>query len=159
MTAVLVLELDEAIRGNLHEILSTEDHFDVVEVQTNADAFACLAAPVEGMIVVCSNQHADHHLSTVFFARVMADADLATRHQYILLSTNVLAIPQELRVYLAQLGAPVLPKPFDLDAFLGCVCEAAKRLAASQAPARAPKRRRLQIMQTSRGPRGSRSLS
>src|SRR5258707_15780243 len=65
------------------------------------------------LVVLCSNKHADHHLSASFFAHVAVDARLATQHQYILLSSNPATIPPALATHLTQLGAPVIPKPFD----------------------------------------------
>ena len=129
MTLVMVLEFDEELRGVLHEILTTADHYAVTELTTEDAALTYLAATPEGVVALCSNTDADHHLSTAFFAAVVADKRLRTRHRYLLLSTNPAGIPTPLRVDLKRLGAPILPKPFDLDVLLETVAKAARYLA------------------------------
>lgn len=134
VTQVLVIELDESVRGSLHDILSTTaGDYAVKEVTTEEEGLAYLAAqpPSVHMVVVCSNTDADHHRTAAFFATVIADKPMAVRHQYILLSSNPALIPDALRVHLSQLHAAIQPKPFDLDAFLATVHEAADRLAAT----------------------------
>lgn len=131
MTTVLVVEFDDQLRGILYDILTADGRYDVVEVATEADGIAVLAAHREGMVVVVSNQHPDHHWTAAVFAQVVANADLATRNQYILLSSNPPSIPQDLQTCLDELCAPILPKPFHLEAFLTAVNDATERLAAS----------------------------
>lgn len=127
---VLIIEFDDCLRGVLHDALRTAAYdYAVTEVATETEALAVLARQTEGMVVVCSNQDADHHLSTAFFAAVVAEKRLATRHQYLLLSTNPAHIPDALHTYLAHLHAPILSKPFELDALLALVEEAAGRRA------------------------------
>lgn len=84
------------------------------------------------MVVVCSNRDADHQLTTAFFARVAANVDQCRRHHYLLLSTNPATMPLALQASLAQLGTAVLPKPFDVDALLTGVREAAEQLTMRQ---------------------------
>lgn len=127
---VLVIEFDESLRGVLHDALRTAAHdYAVTEVATETEALSVLANQTEGMVVVCSNHDADHHLTTAFFAAVVTDKRLATRHQYLLLSTNPALIPAVLHTHVARLHAPVLGKPFELDALLALVEEAAGRRA------------------------------
>jgi CheY-like chemotaxis protein len=127
MTRVLVVEFDEATRDTLHEMLAYAGH-DVVAATMDPASLTCLAACPDRLVVLCSNKHADHHLSASFFAHVAVDARLATQHQYILLSSNPATIPPALATHLTQLGAPVIPKPFDMDALLAAVAMAAERL-------------------------------
>lgn len=89
-----------------------------------------------GVVVVCGNQDADHHLTAAFFAQVAAGERLASRHRYLLLSSNPALIPPALEAHLIQLNAVVLPKPFDLEIVVICVREAAARLAPPHAPIR-----------------------
>ncbi len=137
MTQVVVLEFDEALRGVLHQMLTECDHYDVTEVTTVVEAVAELATARDdrtpGMVVICSNQDADHHLTAAFFATVAADERLRTQHQYVMLSTSPDRMPNELRTHLAEIAAPVLPKPFEMDALLASVSEAAARLAPNRA--------------------------
>jgi CheY-like chemotaxis protein len=128
MTHVLVVEFDEALRGTLDVVLSEVGHYTVMSVTTEAAALNYLAVCPEGVIAVCSNSHPDHHLSTAFFAAVVADKRLARWHRYILLSTDPAKIPSALRAHLRRLHAPILPKPFDVDVLLATVAQAARRL-------------------------------
>jgi hypothetical protein len=96
-----------------------------------------LAACPDGVVVVCGNKEADHYLTAAFFAQVVADERLASRHQYLMLSTTPSSIPPEMQTYLAQLHAPILPKPFDIDILVARVRQAAARLAPVAAPRRA----------------------
>ncbi len=135
MTRVLVVEFDEATRDTLHEMLAYAGH-DVVAATMDPASLTRLAACPDRLVVLCSNKHADHHLSASFFAHVAADARLVTQHQYILLSSNPATIPPALAAHLTQLQAPVIPKPFDMDALLAAVAMAAERLAPTSIPKR-----------------------
>ncbi len=133
---VLVVEYDEGVRIVLHDLL-TNVGYEVIEHATDAAALDFLAANPDGVVVVYGNQDADHHLSAAFFARVVAGKRIASRHRYLLLSTNPALIPPALEAHLIQLNAVVLPKPFDLETVVICVHEAAGRLAPGDAPRRA----------------------
>ncbi len=136
---VLIVEFDESLRGVLHDALRTAAHdYAVTEVATETEALAVLARqpPSVGMVVVCSNREADHQHCTAFFASVVADKRLAARHQYLLLSTNPAHISDTLHMHLAVLHAPILSKPFELDALLALVEAAAARRATTQPVAR-----------------------
>jgi CheY-like chemotaxis protein len=130
MVPVLVVEYDNAVRDMLHELL-TDAGFEVNEHATDAAALDFLAESPDGVVVLYSNQDADHHLSAAFFAQVVADERFTSRHQYLLLSSNPPLIPPALETHLAQLNAAVLPKPFDIDILVARVRQAAARLAPS----------------------------
>lgn len=138
MMRVVVVELDVALRGSLRDVLVDAGHYDVVEVTTTADALEYLATCPERAVVVCSNVHPNHHQTAAFIADVMADQRLMEQHQYLLLSSNPASISPDLRAHLAQLDAPILPKPFDMDVLLAAVCAAATRLASIPTPAPYP---------------------
>src|SRR5262249_55877643 len=110
MTEVLVVEFDEALRGTLDVVLTGVGHYAVTSVTTEAAALDSPATSPAGVVAVCSNSHPDHHLSTPFFAAVVADRRLAWRHQYLLLFTDPAKIPVALRAHLRRLHAPILPK-------------------------------------------------
>jgi hypothetical protein len=136
VTQVVVLEFDEQLRGALHDVLTLYNHYavtDLVEVTAGID---CLAATPGGMVVVVSNRDMDHHMSVAFFAAVAANEQIAQRHRYILLSTDPLRIPEGLQTHLAHLNARILVKPFDIDALLDAVRQAAASLTPLPAPAR-----------------------
>jgi hypothetical protein len=122
------MEVDAQLRGALHELLTLFDHYAVTDISEEAAGADYLAAAPEGAVVVVSNRDPDHHRTAEFFATVAADEQLATRHRYILLSTNPARIRERLRAHLAQLNVPVLAKPFDVEALLAAVHAAEARL-------------------------------
>jgi CheY-like chemotaxis protein len=136
MAPVLVVEYDDDVRDVLHDIL-TDAGCEVTEATTDVAALDFLAASPDGVVVVCSNKDADHHRSAAFFAQVAADERLASRHQYLMLSSNPPLIPPALEAHLAQLHAAILPKPFDMDFLVARVHETAARLAPVHARTRA----------------------
>jgi CheY-like chemotaxis protein len=136
MAPVLVVEYDDDVRDVLHDVLA-DAGCEVTEATTDAAALDFLAACPDGVVAVCSNKHADHHLSAAFFAQVVADERLASRHQYLMLSSTPSSIPPELQTHLEQLHAAILPKPFDMDILVAHVHEAAAQLALTYALRRA----------------------
>ncbi len=75
---VLVVEYDHAVRNALHELLMGAG-YEVIEHATDAAALDFLATSPDGVVVLCSNQDVDHHLSAAFFARVVAGERVAAR--------------------------------------------------------------------------------
>jgi DNA-binding NtrC family response regulator len=136
MTRVVVVDFDEALRGVLHDILAVDGPYDVRDVSEHTAAVDYLANAPEGVIAVCSNRDAHHQRSAAFFAAVAADEQLATRHQYLMLSTNPREMPASLQANLTHLQATILAKPFELDALLAAVRKAEGRLVAVPAPVR-----------------------
>jgi CheY-like chemotaxis protein len=132
---VLVVEYDDDVRDMLHDLL-TDAGCEVTDATTDAAALDFLAASPAGMVAVCSNNDADHHRSAVFFAQVVADERLASQHQYLMLSSTPSAIPPEMQTDLAQLHAPILSKPFDMETLEAYVHEAVGRLAHTHPHAR-----------------------
>jgi hypothetical protein len=113
MTQVVVVEFDATLRGTLHDNLTAAGPYDVTEVAVHTVALAHLASVPEGTVTVVSNRDADHHHSAAFFATVVADECLATRHCYIMLSTNPIQSPDGMRAHLAHMHVPILANPFD----------------------------------------------
>jgi hypothetical protein len=128
MTQVVVMEVDAQLRDALRELLTLFDHCTVTEISEETAGAEYLAAMPGGAVVVVSNRDPDHHRTAEFFATVAADEQLATRHRYILLSTNPGQIRETMRAHLAQLNVPVLAKPFDVEALLTAVRVAETRL-------------------------------
>ena len=63
----------------------------------------------------------------VLFA-VDADLHLANRHAFVLVSANPEMLPPSLVLWADRQGMRIVPKPFDFDALLAAVAEAASRL-------------------------------
>jgi CheY-like chemotaxis protein len=128
MIPVVVVEFDETLRGTFHDLLTNEGSYTLIEVSEEKAALAYLAAAPRGVVIVVSNRDAHHQLTAAFFAVVAADERLAKQHRYILLSTNPAGIPDELRAHLAQLNVPILAKPFEVEALLVVIRDAATHL-------------------------------
>lgn len=126
---VLVVEFDGDVRDSVRDVLAEAvGRYQVRSTSTTELALRFLARWPEGVVVVCSNRHADHHLTAAFFAAVAADSQMAAHHQYILLSSDPSLIPTELYLRLRQLHASILRKPVGVDVLLARVSEAATRL-------------------------------
>jgi CheY-like chemotaxis protein len=136
MTQVVVVEFDEALRGVLQDILALDGLYDVTEVSEHTAAFTYRASASQGVIAICSNRDAHHKQCAAFFAAVAADELLATRHQYLMLSTNPREIPAGLQMNLRHLYRPIVTKPFAVDTLLVAVRAAVARLVAVPAPVR-----------------------
>jgi hypothetical protein len=59
---------------------------------------------------------------------VAADAALATRHRYVLVTALWDMLPPDYVALLRRLAVPVVPKPFNLEELLKAVAGAAARL-------------------------------
>lgn len=108
----VVYEPDEAIRACLRDILSDLGYGVLTPVRP-VTLLAILACRQQPVWVLLSNAHADHADVAAILARVVA-TPLLQRHRYVLLSTLERQLSAPFRAHLAQLGVPVLPKPFDL---------------------------------------------
>lgn len=125
MTRVLIVDDDSAIREVLREALEEEGYV----VDESADGIACLAAlraSQEGMVVLLDQLMPN--LDGMGVLRTLrAEPQLASRHVFILLtarsrvSTPAGVDPKTLFVSLVR-------KPFELEALLQTVAQAAQRL-------------------------------
>ena len=59
---------------------------------------------------------------------VEADPQLAGRHAFVLVSARPEMLPPSLVLWADRRGMRIVPKPFDFDALLAAVAEAASRL-------------------------------
>lgn len=126
---VLLLECDKDVRETVRDILAEAlGRASVFDMATPAQALGFLAHMPEGVVVVVGNCHADHHQEATFFAQVVADPQLAVRHQYLLLTTEPPLIPTALYLQLRQLHAPIVRKPFTVEELLTRVRTAAAYL-------------------------------
>jgi hypothetical protein len=99
---VLAVKFGRLLRGVLHDLLTTVDHYAGTHVTTEGAAVAYLDLSLEDVVTVYSKWHTDHDLSTAFFAAAVAAKRLARRHQYSSLCTdpaNPAKIPAALRVH------------------------------------------------------------
>ncbi len=127
MTHVLVVDDEPGQREMLRLLLEDAGHA-VAEASTGEAALELLRTTPERTVVLL-DQRMPRLDGDQVLAAVAADPALATRHAYIL----VTASPHKLRaappVVLDGLRVPVVEKPFDVDALLAAVAEAAAHLA------------------------------
>ena len=123
---VLVVDDDHAIRDTLRLVLE-EEGYAVREAADGAAALDIIRSVSEPQVVLL-----DLRMPRVDGSRVLseveADARLAGRDAFILITANLNTLPLAVVTLLDRLDVPVLPKPFDMDELLGVVAAAARRL-------------------------------
>ncbi len=125
MPQVLVVDDDASIRDVVR--LALEDEGYVVRVAADGlAALAVLRASREPMVVLL-DQMMPWLAGEEVLAAATADADLAARHVFIMMTANAHMLSTACRMLLDRIGAPVLAKPFDVDALLALVAEAVAR--------------------------------
>jgi CheY-like chemotaxis protein len=126
MTHVLVVDDDQGIREVLTSTLQ-EEGYVVSAVADGEAALTTLRAAPERMVVLLDYMLPARDGLSVLQA-VAAEATLAERHAYTLLTAQGRTIPHALAHLLAHLGIPLVRKPFDLDAIVAGVQYAAQRI-------------------------------
>jgi DNA-binding NtrC family response regulator len=135
MAHVLVAHADEGVR-------------DAVAVALREESGHLVVAMSDGMLAIAALRHSDVPMVALMdecllpfsgmdvFGVVANDraAGPLARHRYILLSTWPEHIQAQGRELLARLGAHVLPLPFDLDALIQVVDEAADEGSLTERP-------------------------
>ncbi|MGH2517574.1 MAG: response regulator [Ktedonobacterales bacterium] len=141
VTRVLVVDDDQEIRESLRLMLEGEG-YQVREARDGVAALDILSSSTLPLVVLLDLRMPRLDGEGVLRA-VVRDSYLATSHAYLLLTADSLAVSSALAAILAQLRAPMVAKPFDLDALLDIVHQLACRLvppndslASSMSPAR-----------------------
>ncbi|HEX8727470.1 MAG TPA: response regulator [Ktedonobacterales bacterium] len=123
---VLIVEDDEPIREVMRIIL--EDAGYVVDAAAEGvAALAQLRASSDHMIVV-TDLLMPGMGGEALLRTAVADADLATRHAYLMVAAKS-SLPPAVVELLEQLHASYVHKPFNIDELLAAVAEARARLA------------------------------
>ena len=110
----------------------TTDGYSVTELPTYLAVLRHLRAAATPTVVVAGNFTYDFQAEADFFAQVAADATLARRHRFVLLSTIPEWQPTALDTTLRSLGVPVLKLPWDMRDLLTTVARVAGRTAADE---------------------------
>lgn len=126
MAPVLVVDDDRDIRETIRVTLE-DANYTVVEAADGIAALERLRYSAEGMVELLDVNLPGMDGVEVMW-QVMRDAGLTTRHVYLLVTANAFALSGAFRRVLAQLGVPVVEKPFDVDTLLDAVERAARRL-------------------------------
>lgn len=145
MTRVLIVDDDDEIRLVLRFALE-EAGYAVEEAPDGPAAVAFLASSPDGMIVLLDNlmpgMDGTEVLATLDGAggqvgdTVDAGTGRAERHAFILLTASPHRVLPALAARLARLQAPIIAKPFDLDAITEAVAQASARLSRSAGTSR-----------------------
>lgn len=127
MAHILIVDDDQAIRESLRLLFETEG-YSVEEATNGIAALSILRTSVYPVIALLDLRMPRLDGEGVLRA-VVSDTHLAHDHAYLLLTANYLTISPALASLVTQLGAPIVPKPFDLDTLLEIVEQLASRLA------------------------------
>lgn len=126
MVHTLIVDDDRAIRESLRLALESE-RYAVAEAADGREALEMLRASLYPMVVLVDLRMPRLDGEGLMRA-VLADDSLAGRHAYMLITANYHSLSRNMLNMLAQLSAPIVPKPFDLDTLLDTVQELAGRL-------------------------------
>jgi CheY-like chemotaxis protein len=122
---VLVVDDDRSIRETLHAVLQ-EEGYHVLEAEDGKAALDILRASAEPLVVLL-----DLRMPVLDGAGLLSivaeDRHLATFHSFLLITANLDQITGKTARLLHQLHVPVIPKPFELDALIESVMQAAYR--------------------------------
>lgn len=129
LPTVCVIEDDEGVRSTLRFLLE-EEGYPVIEANDGLAGYRMLTETDQRLIAVV-----DHKMPRMdgcdLLERLEQDATLRARHAYIMLSASPQRAEEDCGETLEELQAPLVPKPFSIDAVLDAVAEAAQRLGAS----------------------------
>lgn len=120
----------------LLRVVFTGEGYAVTEVPTYDAALRHLRACADPTVVVAGNFTYDYQEESAFFGHVAADAALARRHRFVLLSTIPEWLPLELDTMLFSLGVPIVKLPCGIGELLTTVGRVAGRTPADGPSAR-----------------------
>lgn len=123
---ILIVDDDQDVRDTLRMALEDEG-YAVYEAEDGAEALDLLRRTLMPHVVVL-DVRMPRLTGDALLWRVTSQERLPARHRFLLVTANhELLSPVTLRL-LERMGAPVAPKPFDLDELLDLVAQAADTL-------------------------------
>jgi len=128
-SAVCLIEDDEDTR-RVERWLFEGEGYRVLEAANGSAGLAVLRRSLERLVVLLDYQLPELDGCDVL-RRVTHEATLRERHAVIVLTASPQRAMAECGKLLDELGVGLVPKPFDLDAIVAMVGEAAERLTAS----------------------------
>ena len=124
MARVLVVDDEQDIRDALRFILEDAGH-EVLEAFDGENALQVLRASQSSLVVVLDLLMP--RLSGIdVLQQVIADPHLKDRHAYLLMTADNALLRQQADPLLMQVSARVIGKPFDIDALLNMIDQAAR---------------------------------
>jgi CheY-like chemotaxis protein len=122
----LVVDDDPSVRETLRWALQAEE-YGVCEAADGFEALVALRTSTRPLVTVL-----DYRLPGLtggeVLAAVEADPQVAGRHTFVLVTADWEHLPPSLVLWADRQGIRIVPKPFDVDALLAAVAEAAGRL-------------------------------
>lgn len=126
MVSALIVDDDQDTRDILRVVLE-DAGYAVTEAADGVQALDALRASASPLVVVLDLDLP--RLDGIGVLRAVADdAHLAARHAFVLLTAVAHKRYQVAEEVCAALAVPLILKPFELDAFLGTVAAAVRRL-------------------------------
>jgi CheY-like chemotaxis protein len=124
----LIVDDDAMIRETLRLLLEDAGYAIVSEAPNGREALRLLRAAPHSLVVLLDLFMPEFDGQQVL-ETVDADARLARRHAFVLMTAHMRTLPLPLVAVLKRLDAPVLYKPFgDIDAILAALAKAGKRI-------------------------------
>ncbi|MBF6590131.1 MAG: response regulator [Ktedonobacterales bacterium] len=133
---VLVVDDDEGIRQTLRLVLE-DAGYTITEAASGGAALDALRASADPLLVLLDYLMPGMDGGGVL-RLIAADAPLAARHAYVLITASPQMLPPELVRLTKRLAITVLPKPFDMDVLLRTVEVAISTISARTAANRPP---------------------
>lgn len=131
---VLIVDDDRDMRMLMRFILEDLE-YTVCEASDGREGLRALRAGGAGRLIVLLDYQMPHMDGWELLRAVAADAALAGRCAFVLVTANAEVLPAAFRALLAERAIPVLAKPFHLDDLTALVLQCAARAAgADEAP-------------------------
>ncbi len=121
-----IVDDDPEIRHTVRVVLEDEG-YAVVEAADGVEALDILRTALTSLVVLL-DLRMPRLDGTGVLQMVAEDGRLLEQHAFVVMTANAPPLPEDLAALLARLSVPVLRKPFDIDALVQHVQEAAQRL-------------------------------
>jgi CheY-like chemotaxis protein len=125
----LVVDDDEGIIETLRLVLE-DAGYPVSEAMGGHDALTAIQASNAALVVLLDYLMPEVSGGDVL-KMVATDSQLSHRHCYVLVTASPQMLPPDVATLVDRLDVMILPKPFDMDALLDAVAQAARKLNAS----------------------------
>lgn len=132
-THVLVVDDDVEIRKLLHLVLE-EEGYAVSEAADGERALAMMRSKQPPSAVVVLDRIMPHMDGLAVLRALAATPEITQRYVFVFLTARQEFLPPADEAILQRFAIPLVYKPFELDALLAAVRDAAARLAPNSAP-------------------------
>lgn len=126
-STVLVVDDDQSNREVLRAVLE-DAQYDIRDVGDGDAALAALRASPLRLVVVLDLVLSGETSGLDILRAVANDAQLAQRHAFVILTASPRLITPDVARLMSDMQAPLVTKPFDMDALLNEVAHASTRV-------------------------------